>query len=430
MKLTSAIKRFVGLSFVFCLYTSVLVGQDQAFITTWEIPVNATDKVILIPTNPDLDYAYDIDWQNDGVWDEFNLTGNVKHQYDSVGKKTIAIRGSFPAIQLGQTAKADRLISVDQWGTIQWLSFEKAFEGAINFNITASDSPDLSQVHSLEKAFYNCHSLTANLNAWDVSSVSTLENTFNSASSFDQDLDQWNTSNVSNFAGTFSSATKFNGNISGWNISKAISLAGMFAFASNFNQDLSSWNTSNVESMAGVFFSARKFSYSIQDWDIKKVNDMGGMLDYVAYDIDTYDALLMSWRNQMETLPNDQVVARSLGVTDLRYCSSSNARAVLIDKYQWSFSGDLMDVNCNPVATIDQELNQKITVFPNPTTGNVFIKSPNQVLNVQVFDALGRLVDGRNLTESSIDLHRLEKGMYTLLLKTSQQTITKRILKL
>lgn len=80
------------LGFLFGLFF-VTTGICQPFITTWK--TNQFSSIITIPTKGP-GYNYDIDWNNDGIYDELGLTGATAHDFGAVGTYTIRIRGAFP----------------------------------------------------------------------------------------------------------------------------------------------------------------------------------------------------------------------------------------------------------------------------------------------------------------------------------------------
>ncbi len=176
------------------------------FITTWSA------REITIPTNLDITtYNYNVDWNNDGIVDESGITGDVTHTFDTDGEHTIRITGVFPSIQFGnnntEKEEAEKIISVDQWGTGIWLSMEEAFGECKNLEVFATDIPDLSNVSSLFAMFI-------------------------AASSVNPDVSKWDTSNITNLSGMFFSASLANPDISNWNISKVDDAGLMFKGAS------------------------------------------------------------------------------------------------------------------------------------------------------------------------------------------------------
>ncbi|MBK8194343.1 MAG: hypothetical protein IPK76_14435 [Lewinellaceae bacterium] len=66
----------------------------DAFITTWKTdnPGASNSTSITIPTTGS-GYNYEVDWDNDGVYDQSGITGNVTHDFGTAGTYTIRIRG-------------------------------------------------------------------------------------------------------------------------------------------------------------------------------------------------------------------------------------------------------------------------------------------------------------------------------------------------
>ncbi|CAM1369592.1 protein of unknown function [Tenacibaculum soleae] len=88
-------KAIVTIILCFFIYTI----SAQNFITTWKTdnPGTSSATSITIPTISG-GYNYDVDWDNDGVFDELGVTGSVTHDFLSAGNYTIQIRGNFPRI--------------------------------------------------------------------------------------------------------------------------------------------------------------------------------------------------------------------------------------------------------------------------------------------------------------------------------------------
>jgi len=63
------------------------------FVTTWKTdnPGSSNTTSITIPT-AGTGYSYDVDWNNDGVFDQFGVTGNVTHNFGVAGTYTIRIQ--------------------------------------------------------------------------------------------------------------------------------------------------------------------------------------------------------------------------------------------------------------------------------------------------------------------------------------------------
>ncbi|MGB0523329.1 MAG: BspA family leucine-rich repeat surface protein [Flammeovirgaceae bacterium] len=264
------------------------VSTDD-FVMTWQ--TSSAGETITIPTNSSLTYNYTINW-GDGSPLETGLTGNATHTYANAGNYSVSISGTFPAIQSSNnTSLRDKLLSIDNWGNIQWASFENAFYGCSNLVINASDAPDLSGVTSMKRMFRGAASMNANLNAWDVSTITDMSELFWGATVFNQPIGSWNVSNVTDLNGIFAEATAFDQDISTWDVSKVTDLSAAFSGASAFDQDISGWNVSQVTDMNALFQNATSFSQNINAWDVSKVTDFSFLFDGIA----TYDQPLTNW---------------------------------------------------------------------------------------------------------------------------------------
>ena len=120
-----------------------------------------------------------------------NQTGNVTLEWASAGTHWVRITGDFPRIFFNNDGDRLKLLEVSNWGDIQWSSMQMAFYGCSNFNITAADTPDLSNVMTMLSMFQDASSFNSDISNWDVSSVTNMSSMFREASSFNQDLSGW-----------------------------------------------------------------------------------------------------------------------------------------------------------------------------------------------------------------------------------------------
>ncbi len=260
---------------VFILFHSGQVVA-QSFITTWKTdnPGTSNNTSITIPTYSGETYNYDVDWDNDGIFDEFGITGDVTHNFGTVGTYTIRIRGQFPRIYFYYNGDRDKILSVNQWGNIQWTSMKRAFAGCSNLIISATDDPDLSSVTDMSEMFDNASSFNQPIGTWDVSNVTDMSYLFSGATSFNQDISNWDTSSVTNMKQMFFRVIGFNQNISGWDVSSVTNMKEMFCGATSFNQDIGNWDVSSVTDMHSMFYGATTFNQDIGDWNVSNVTDM------------------------------------------------------------------------------------------------------------------------------------------------------------
>ena len=122
--MTYRIKRILNLISVLCLLTGLGISSAQAapsdhFVTTWKTdnPGQSNDTSITVHM---VGSPYDVDWDNDGTFDEFGLSGSVTHDFGVAGTYTIRIDGSYSSIRFENAGDKDKIVSLDQWGTQTW----------------------------------------------------------------------------------------------------------------------------------------------------------------------------------------------------------------------------------------------------------------------------------------------------------------------
>ncbi|MCF6226127.1 MAG: BspA family leucine-rich repeat surface protein [Xanthomonadales bacterium] len=266
---------------------------EDAFITTWNTFL-VVDSPTLISI-PMIGGPYDVDWNNDGVYDQTINSGSASHLYPAgVFTATVRIRGGFDTIRFANAGDRNLILSVDQWGTNAWTSFQNAFWGAENLEILATDTPDLSQLTSLQRMFMGAFNVNPDVSNWDTSTVTNMASMFRSASSANPNLELWDTSAVTG-------------------------MAVMFGNASSFNRDLSTWS-------------------------IPLVNNMLSMFDGSGLSPGNYDQILIAWQAQTHQ------TSVGLGALNTTYCSvaASTARTNLINISNWAISDD--GPGCQPAA--------------------------------------------------------------------------------
>ncbi len=260
------------------------VDEDcfKPFITTWKTdnPGPSAPNQITIPTTGS-GYSYDIYWEkadNSSVNGSLSgITSNVTITFPEVGIYKVEITGDFPRIYFNNQGDKEKILTVEQWGDIEWTSMRGAFERCINLTVPATDAPDLSVVTDMGNMFTNCFQFNQPINHWDVSNVTSMRYLFGGAGSFNQDLSSWDVSNVRNMQYLFGGAREFNQDVNGWDVSNATNMSLMFQNADAFNQDLDSWNVSNVTNMSGMFSLTSSFNGNIGSWDVSKVTNMSQM---------------------------------------------------------------------------------------------------------------------------------------------------------
>src|SRR5690606_17749612 len=112
----------------------------------------STTDQITIPTTGG-GYNYDVQWVS--VADATvrgsltGQTGDVTITFPAPGMYQVSIAGDFPRIYFNDGGDKEKILAVEQWGTNSWTSMERAFYGAANLQVSATDAPDLSGVSSM-----------------------------------------------------------------------------------------------------------------------------------------------------------------------------------------------------------------------------------------------------------------------------------------
>jgi len=81
-----------------------------------------------------------------------------------------------------------------------------------------------------------------------------------------------------------------------------------------------------------------------------------------------------------------------------------------------------------PTASVDDQTQLDIFIYPNPTSDIVYIDGNYSQLKVVIFDILGKQVMNKPIT-NSIDISQLEKGVYILQLFDGAKLTTQRMIK-
>ena len=223
-------KNFLVAAFTFAL---VLGGSLTAsspanaattdFVSTWDtrnISSGSSDaNSVTLPLVSDGHYNFTVNWGDDSTdtitaWDSISAT----HRYSTPGRYTITISGQIEGFAFQGSGDRLKLIDISQWGSLKLGNTGRYFEGASNFNSSATDAPDLSGTTNFNQAFDGATSFNGAIGNWDVSGVTVMRGAFTNAASLNQDLSSWDVSNVWHFGIMFSGARSFNQNLASWDI--------------------------------------------------------------------------------------------------------------------------------------------------------------------------------------------------------------------
>jgi len=89
------------------------------------------------------------------------------------------------------------------------------------------------------------------------------------------------------------------------------------------------------------------------------------------------------------------------------------------------FTGD-----CSPITGVGDNLADLVNIYPNPATTRINIEVPTsvEITSVALYDVLGKNT-GATLTNGTIDVSNLARGVYILNVKSTQGTLTQKVIK-
>jgi len=301
----------------------------QSFVTTWKTdnPGSSNSTTITIPLNGT---NITVDW-GDGN-SETGLSGPISHTYSSADTYTVAISGGVNFIRFDGGGDAKKLLTIEEWGDIDWTSFQDAFRGCSNLQVTATDAPDLSGLTVLRRIFNDCTSLTSDLNNWNTGTITDMRFAFAGARNFNGDISSWDVSNVTLFGNMFTDAWDFNGDISNWtiNTSAPVNMVNMFSAAGTFDRSLANWDISQVTNLSGFLGGS------------KTVIDNGPRQLVVGLSTANYDATLIAW----SALTLQDGLTFEAGKS--RFCAAAAERQAIEDDFNWTINDLGIDLSSCP----------------------------------------------------------------------------------
>jgi hypothetical protein len=242
------------------------------FVTQWN--VDASYLTLELPFTDKGNYtACTTTWSDGSAPNQpCSATANT-HTFAAPGLYTLTISGSLFGFSMSYTNQTDRdaLVDIVQWGGAHGpLHLEYTlnlanpnynsnnFADCPNLQVSASDSPNLSQTTRLGGMFRRSQLVNPDLSAWDVSNVDSFVVFAQNTTAFQGiGMSNWDVSNGRVFFGMFEATAAFVEDVTGWTPYSAQLLIGMFAGASAVigtdpSRDFSHWNSCTLISVSGM----------------------------------------------------------------------------------------------------------------------------------------------------------------------------------
>lgn len=300
---------------------------------------------------------------------------------------------------------------ISNWDVSSCTDFASMFNNAESFNNGGNVGPsginqwaiNTTLPVNMNSMFSNTEAFNCYLGDWNISAVTNMASMFNEANLFNNNggsLNNWNPSQVTSFADTFRGADVFSAPMKDWNVSSCTNFGRMFQ-QSNFNQDVSgwtfgttnpinmtymfvitpfnngdtgginNWNTSAVTNMFGMFQST-PFNQDISSWGITALNpnttSLGDfMLNNTTFSTENYDALLISWEQQVTEHGGPTGLVANFGNSTYTVAATRNT---LITTHQWTITDGGPDPQARFISTWDT------TITSGSETDNQTVKLP------------------------------------------------------
>lgn len=126
----------------------------------------------------------------------------------------------------------------------------------------------------------------------------------------------------------------------------------------------------------------------------------------------------------------DVAIPNAAGLLDF-FCSHGNATLIL--SYHGAANRDYVTLNMafDPsLAAGETDLSEKRSIYPNPTSGIIFLKGFENLKNILLYDSSGRKVLTPKIENNQIDISKLKSGTYFLEIeKSDAKKVFEKILK-
>ena len=179
----------------------------------------------------------------------------------------------------------------------------------------------------------------------------------------------------------------------------------------------------------------RRDSIFVEVSSIPALNILGTRTFTRPYAVFTYSLPGNNGYNYQWNVTNGNVIYNSLVNNAIQVqmdSAKSTKLSVVITNKDGCTSNESISINFIGAGSSvsETQLAKNIYIYPNPTSGLVYINAPND-FTYKIIDVTGKeFLSSNNKDNGSIDLSNLQEGLYTLVLNINNQTLHYRIQKI
>ena len=89
---------------------------------------------------------------------------------------------------------------------------------------------------------------------------------------------------------------------------------------------------------------------------------------------------------------------------------------------------DYVKVYQNTTASIDDVFANKFSVYPNPSSGIINIRTDETVDKTQLYNTLGQLIINKNSNTKQLNINSVKPGIYLLKIYSNNNVVTKKVI--
>ena len=242
---------------------------------------------------------------------------DLVHTYNSPGDHVIRITGTFPNIYFNDGGDKLKVKSVENLGTVGWLSFTQGFFGCSNMTSFTAGTTDTSAVTTLNSIFRSCTSLTTlDLTNLDVSAVIDFAQICNGCTGLTSvGVSNWDTSSAESMGSMFRDCTSLTTlDVSNFNTAAVTTMSWMFQGVQLTSLDLSNFNTALVNDMNTMFYLCNSLTtLNVSSFNTALVTNMVNMFR----DCTSLTTLDVSNFNTAAVTTMQNMFYNSTGLTDI-----------------------------------------------------------------------------------------------------------------